>query len=88
MAQVVGGSGIGARDFRLRLGKGIPDDKPAVTVTVIMTTLWAVTPSTGSESGSVRIMFARALPGERFDGPVEVVADRAPYHDAFKRPVS
>ena len=74
MAQVVGGSGIGAGDFRPRLGAGIPDGEPVVTVTVIMTALEAVTPSTGSESGSARIMFVCALLDKKFDGPVEVVA--------------
>jgi hypothetical protein len=61
--------------------------RSAATVTAIMTALEAVTPGAGTESGSARIVVVRTVPGEKFDGPVEVVADRAPDHGAFQRPV-
>ena len=52
-----------------------------------MTALEAVTPSAGTESGGAWIVVVCTVPGEKFDWPAEVVADRAPDHDAFDGPV-
>jgi len=47
----------------------------------------AVTPNAGTASGNARVMRRRAIPTESLDGPVEPVADRAPDHGSFERPI-
>jgi len=52
-----------------------------------VTVLEAVTRSAGTGSGRAEIVVVRAVRGEEFDGPAEVVADRAVDHDAVQGPV-
>jgi hypothetical protein len=77
VAQIVGRSGVGAGDFRLRLGREIPDGDPAHTVTALMTARDAVAPGEGCHCGRARVVLVLAVPGEGFDGSAEVMAGRA-----------
>src|SRR5215472_12248069 len=78
VAQVVGGSSVRAAICPLRRGGGISRGGPAATVTAIMTALEAVAAGAGCHCGRTRVVLVRAVPGEGFDGPAEVMAGRAP----------
>src|SRR5262249_51193850 len=70
-------STVRAANLPLWPGKEIPQGGSGATVTAIMIALEAVMPRARTEPGSARIVVVLSVPGERFDGPVEVVAGRA-----------
>ena len=62
VAQVVGRSGVGAGEIRLRPGGEMPDGEPVRAVTAIMAALDAVAPGAGCHCDTARVALVLAAP--------------------------